>query len=515
MVNTVQVASTSGSKGTVAARYTKLETQREPYLRRAREAATLTIPMLMPPKGNSGSTKFKTPYQSIGARGVNNLGSKLLLSLVPPNTPFFVLTMPDEVLAELGARRGDVEERLSRIERRVLEEINSTPLRVYAFEAFKQLVNSGNVLLYLPDNGGVKLYRLDRYVVKRDPMGNLLEVITREDIHYSAIPEETRKACDIQPKDIDSPSLSLYTRVVLNSLGTHYDVYQELNDIEVPNSRGRYPKEDNPFLALRMIMVDNEDYGRSYVEEYMGDLKSLEGLRKSIVEGSAAMAKLLFMVNPNGTTKKKTIAEAPNTAVVDGNAADVTVLQAEKSGDFRVALETIRDLKESLGHAFLLNTSVQRSGERVTAEEIRFMAKELDDALGGIFAVLSQEFQLPLVRRILKRLQKQGAIPTLPDGAVKPSIVTGMEALGRTQELDKLQAFAGDIQPLGPDTLETWLVVPEYIKRVGANRGIDMNGLVRTQEEVQATQQQNQMMAMAQQVAPKAMDIAAQQSNQG
>jgi hypothetical protein len=303
--------------------------------------------------------------------------------------------------------------------------------------------------------------------------------------------------------------------VKLDSDGKFYDVYQELNGKEVPKSRGQYRRDDLPFLALRMIMVDNEDYGRSYVEEYMGDLKSLEGLSKSIVEGSAAMAKLLFLVNPNGTTKKKTIAEAANTAVVDGNAADVTVLQAGKAGDFRVALDTINGLLERLGYAFLLNTSVQRNGERVTAEEIRYMAKELDDALGGIFAVLSQEFQLPLVRRVMKRLQIQGAIPELPEGAVKPSIVTGMEALGRSQELDNLRLFVQDIVPLGADVLKQYLSVSEFIKRVGANRGIDMLNLVRTEQEVQQIQQQEMMMATAQSVAPKALDIAAQQQQEG
>ena len=31
-------------------------------------------------------------------------------------------------------------------------------------------------------------------------------------------------------------------------------------------------------MPLRMIRVDGENYGRSYAEEYLGDLKSLEGI---------------------------------------------------------------------------------------------------------------------------------------------------------------------------------------------------------------------------------------------
>lgn len=143
------------------------------------------------------------------------------------------------------------------------------------------------------------------------------------------------------------------------------------------------------------------------------------------------------------------------------------------------------------------------------------MAKELEDALGGIYAVQSQEFQLPLVRRVMKRLQTQGAIPELPEDSVKPSIVTGMEALGRAQELDNLRLFIQDIAPIGGDELQDYLDVPEYIKRVGAHRSIDTNGLIRTEQEVQQRQQQRQMMAMAQNVAPQALDIAAQQSQEG
>ena len=59
-----------------------------------------------------------------------------------------------------------------------------------------------------------------------------------------------------------------------------------------------------------MIRVDGEDYGRSYVEEYLGDLVSLEGLTKAIVEGASASAKTLFMVSPNGTTRAKALAES-------------------------------------------------------------------------------------------------------------------------------------------------------------------------------------------------------------
>ena len=130
--------------------------------------------------------------------------------------------------------------------------------------------------------------------------------------------------------------------------------------------------------------MDGNDYGRSFVEELYGDLKSLEALTGAIVEGSAASAKLLFMVRPNGTTKARSIADAPNGAIISGAAEDVTTLQAQKFNDFRVAQETMQTITERLAYSFLLNSSVQRQAERVTAEEVRYMAQEL-----GLLSVVS------------------------------------------------------------------------------------------------------------------------------
>ena len=89
-----------------AQRYEQLVSERETFLDRARECARLTIPTLMPESGHSQSSRFYTPYQGIGARGVNNLAAKLLLSLLPPNSPFFRLTIDDFTLEELTKQEG-------------------------------------------------------------------------------------------------------------------------------------------------------------------------------------------------------------------------------------------------------------------------------------------------------------------------------------------------------------------------------------------------------------------------
>ena len=486
----------------IAKTYENMASDRDSFLSRARSCAELTIPTLMPPEGHTGSTQYVTPYQSVGARGVNNLASKLLMTLLPPNQSFFRLTIDDFDLTELGGdARGKAEEALARIERSATQEVESKAIRVPTFEALKQLIVSGNVLVHMPPKSGMKVFRLDRYVIQRDTMGNILKIIVKESITYDALPKEVLEALMENPEyqvDTNKKECDIYTCV--KRVGKKFEVHQEVHDIIIPSTKGSYTEDKLPWMALRFIAVDGNNYGRSFCEEIVGDLKSLEALTKAIVEGSAASSKLLFMVRPNGTTKLRSIADAPNGGIISGDANDVTTLQANKFNDFRVAQETMQKITERLSFAFLLNSSVQRQAERVTAEEVRYMAQELETALGGIYSVLSQEFQVPLVNLLLGKMQKEGKMPKFPKDTLKPQIVTGLEALGRGQDLNKLSQFLQMLQPLGQEVIQSELNIGDYLDRLGASLGIDTQGLVKSDEQKQQEAQQQQEMMQQQQM---------------
>lgn len=500
-------------------RYSQLSSDRDPYLRRARDAAKLTIPALMPEDGSTASTKFYTPYQSLGARGVNNLSSKLLLALLPPQSSFFRLSIDDYALEELGQQeglRGQVEEALGKIERTALSAIESSTLRSVGFEAFKHLVTCGNVLLVLRDQEDSRMFRMDKYVVHRAPNGTPIEVIIKEPVSPLSLEDDIlallpSDIIDKAKKSATNSTIDLYTVVRLK--GKVYESWQEINNVVVPGSQETYPKDLCPYLPLRFIRVDGEHYGRSYVEEYYGDLRSLEGLEKAILLGSAAAAKVLFLVNPNGTTRVKDVASAESGDVKTGNATDVTVVQTQKASDFSVAKSQANDLQNRLAYAFLLNSAIQRSGERVTAEEIRFMARELEDALGGIYSILAQEFQKPLVGLIMAYLRKKKRIPVLPKGAVKPVIITGMEALGRGQDLARLDEFINGIPATIAPQAAQRLNIGDYLTRRATALGLDQKGLVKSdaqaEQEAQAAQQaQMQQSVLDKGIAPVINGIA-------
>ena len=486
-------------------KWQKLNDKRSSVLERARNCAKVTIPALMPPEGADENTTLHTPFQGLGARGINNLAAKLLLTLLPPNTPFFRLQVDDFTLQEMDAadQRADAEKALNKIERAVMGEVEAQAYRVPVFEAIRLLISTGNSLLYLPDDGGMKVYRLDQYVIKRDPMGNVLEILTKEQIHPIALPDEVREVIisELEESQREEP-LDLFTYIRREEdAKDKWTVSQQCAGHDIPKSEGTYPLDKSPWIPLRWTSLAGEDYGRGLVEEYLGDILTLEALTKAITEGATIAARVIFLVNPNGTTRLKKLAEAANGSVIEGNAEDVSSLQVEKYNDFRIAFEKSQEIKQRLSQAFLLMESVQRDAERVTAEEIRAMAKELEDSLGGVYSVLSQEFQLPLVNRLMSQMTKKKRLPDFPKDTVKPSIITGLEALGRGNDLNKLMLFMQFLEPIGPEAMQ-YLNISDMITRGGTALGLDTNGLVKTQEQVQEEQQAAQEAQMAQQALP-------------
>ena len=505
---------------TAKERYNKLITNREHFLDRAEECSELTIPSLIKPDGFTSSSDLYNPFQSVGARGVNNLASKLLLLLLPPNSPFFRLSIAGEAKKELQENKEmktDIEKSLSVIEKEVSAKIEQLALRVSVFEALKHLIVGGNVLTYLPKKGTMRVYPLSQYVVKRDASGNLLEVIIKEQVSVLSLGKEiaAQVMSDVDYKQDDN--CDIYTHVYKLDDNDFY-VCQEVHGIKIPSSIGKFKKDRLPYQALRMVRVDNEDYGRGYVEEFLGDLKSLEGLSQALVESAAASSKVVFMVRPNAVTRKKDLSLTRNGDIITGSAEDVTVLQAQKQYDLQVVEKSIAKLEERMSYAFLLHTAIQRDAERVTAQEIRYMAEQLETAMGGIYSLLSQEFQLPLVAILMKRMEQSNEIPTLPKGTVQPTIITGIEALGRGNDLQKLREFVaeiGNLAQINPQVVQA-LNPDDLIKRIAIGLGIDTDGLLKSPEqlaqeaEAQAEQaEQQQVMQMAEKaVAPVANNLS-------
>ncbi len=477
--------------------YERMAIDRVPYIDRAEDSAKFTIPALMPPAYTSSTNKHQEklyqPYQSLGARGVNSLSANLLMSLLPPTQSFFRLVIEDSAKAELGDPEvvSEIEASLSTIEQIVQKEIEIKAYRPPIHEALRLLVVTGNALVHIAKDGTMRTFRLDNYVIKRSPNGKPFKIIIKERVHLESLSDDLAQALEAQASS--DKMVDLYTCIQYQHDTKKYLVYQHVEKLPVPGSEVLYKEDELPYIALRFTRVDGEDYGRSFVEEHIGDIRSLEGLSQAILEGSAASAKVLFLVSPNGTTKAKALAQSANGAIVQGSANDVSVLQVQKHADMSVALSTIAEIKERLGKAFMMTADLFRQAERVTATEIQAIIRQVEKTLGGLYSLLSSEFQLPLIKMLLKHLQKRKEIPKLPK-EVHPTIIVGVDAIGRAAELEKLDTLlAGMGQLFGPEALAQYVNVNEYISRRATALGVPVAGLIKTPEELQQEQQQAMM----------------------
>lgn len=506
-------------KGRAQRRYEQLSTDREPFLNRAKDCARLTIPYLIPEDDIGHNETLPSLYQAVGANGVTNLASKLLMTMLPPNEPCFRLRVNNMQLEQEQEEmdktfRTIIDKGLSRMEQAVLADIEEKGDRSVVFEGNQHLIVSGNGLYYDDPENGLRFFPLSRYVVDRDPSGTPMEIIVKETVALDSLDEKTRQdireslAMEEGTEDVEdmggkgesilyreetgtpdsrNRDVDIYTHLTRN--GDTWQVCQEVSGVILEDSKGSYKADSCPWFPVRMYSIAGESYGRSFVELQLGDLTALESLSQALVEGSAISAFAVGLVNPNGITSARAVAEARNGDFIEGNADDVQFLQVQKAADLNVTAQQVQSLSTSLKTSFLMMEGVRRQGERVTAEEIRTIARELEAGLGGVYTLVSQEFQLPFIRSRMAHMTKKKLLPPLPKGVVAPSVVTGFEALGRGNDKQKLIEFLQFVIQTTGEQGAAYLNVSNAIQRLASAMGIPTEGLVKTEEELMQERQ--------------------------
>jgi hypothetical protein len=488
--------------------YKNLETDRDVTYDRAIISSYYTINYLILQRESDKDTKLVDLYQSIGAYGVNNLANKLLLALLPPNKLFFNIELLEEVKKDLDeVQIKELEELLKKLEFTLLKEINNSGIRNIIFNAILNLIVAGNSLLYMNNEGKMRNFTIEEYVIDRDSFGNVLKIITKEIISYDALDEDIKNLVDtnLVKESTDSKQglreYDLYSCIVLNN--GKYDYFQSIGDLVLEDTKKTYKKEESPFIPLRWSVVRNESYGRSHVDLVIGDLKTLEEASEVIVTSAAVMSDIKFFVKPNSGINLKKLND-PNTKIgsfIAGDVNSIGALQVNKNYDLQILREEKQDIERRISKHFLLADGAQRNAERVTAEEIRMLTNELENTLGGVYSTLAEELQLPLVKLFINILEKLKKIPKTPLKFTDIKIKTGIEALGKNSEIVNLNQFFQQISIFGEQAISK-INIDEVISRIGDNLGIDLNNLVKSNEQLQQEQQQIQEQQLIEKLGP-------------
>jgi hypothetical protein len=508
-------------QGTAKARYLELIPRRDPFLKRAREGAALTVPSLMPPEGFSTTSVLPQPFQGLGSRLVVNLASRLMTALFPAGRPFLRLGVSAQALlkAQMDSVPEDLERSMVLTERIITDETERRGWRQPTNTSLEHLIVTGNALEYLQPDNTIRIYRLDQFCVVRDPSGRLIEFVICDaldpnslhgqlrDLHQSSVGYSQQ-----QPSNggVAGKSVDLYTWGRLTDDGRTWEVHQELTEELVPGTAGTYDDSVLPYLPLRWAGVAGEDYGRGKVEEHLPDLRTLDGLTMAMIDGAAMASRNITMIKPSaaaGINLRRKLNKAKNGDYVIGNPEDVQMLTFTNGSGLQITQVEIASLRQELSIAFLLGQSAIRNAERVTTVEVRMVAQELEAALGGVYSMLSHDMMARRVRRLIVQMQAEQELPPWPQGTIEPTILTGMEALGREAQVQNVVAAGQLVASMPPDGQD--YIKWDVLLKKGFN-GLNLSDAVRTEEEAQQVRQQRSQMQAAQDAFPNVANTAAQ-----
>lgn len=493
-------------------RWAELESIKQPFMNRAEKYANWTLPYVFPYAGYTGQIELDNDWDSVGAQAVNHLANKIMLALFAPARPFFRMDADDAAMIELTNKYkvDEVQIKLmfSRAETEAMRRLVKKSGRTALGQLTKQLIITGNGMLHIPEGRKAQAISLRDYCVSRDLYGNVTEILIKEAIAFGKLPQDAQdNMAALGNGRLPTDAVDLFTWVRLQ-LDGQYLVTQYADDQELTNvdTRGVYRKENLPWIPVTWNLTRGCDYGTGHVEDYSGEFHTIDILNQSMVEGAAVAAELKFLVDPNGVADVEELNNAEQGDYVWGKETDVSAMSVDKQADWNMLGAIIAKAESRIGRGFLMNSSVTRDAERVTAEEIRIQAMELETALGGVYSHLAEELQTPVAWNVLAELnldKLQG---------VEPMITTGMDSLSRGSEHEQFMLWMQDLSILNniPEDVRAIMKVDGAMTKMATGRGVKFEDVVKSAEQIQADQQQ----AMAQQKQMMQDEAQAKQQSQ-
>lgn len=498
------------------------DAERTSILTRAEEYAEWTLPSLFP-RGNVKTDKIEmqNAKDSIGAQGTNHLSNRVVDVMYPaPPRTFFRLEVAEKmkqqaamVLAsqtgsmdaakkEVGKALTELEEMLGDTEKEAIKYQDTLMFRPMAIMTAKLLITTGNAMPFHPPNGApVQVYSMRDYIVVRDMSGEVILIMTHDmkafETFHPDVQSQLRafnpNRTSSQQAYVDRTDVHIYTKIVLEDDGK-FHVYQQADEILLDTPDATFPKKKLPWMPLTWNLVRGESYGRGLVEEYSGAFHALNVLTGALQNIAAVMGDIKIFADPASTVDVHEVNKSAPGSYHSGREGDIFVLSLNKLNDAQFIATMVERYEKMISQAFLLSSQAVRQAERVTAEEIRAQAQELETSHGGIYSRLAAQWQGPTALLLLDAIKFDGS-----SIGVLPRVITGMESLSRLGELDAIRMFFSDLQMLQtmPDPVLASLHIPRLMSVLGTARQVDYKKFVKTDAELKADQDA----AMAQQKA--------------
>lgn len=487
-----------------ANRWSTLDGQRRGFITRCEQYAAYTLPKLCLPSGYSqNNQELQHEWQSLGAQATNHLSNKLMLALFAPSRPFFRLAPDSKLLEEMSkidVSESQLSEILSTAERKAIQTLDGMKVRPKLYDAIKHLIVLGNCLMILrPD--GIRILGIKKYCCKRDVEGRVMEILIKEEVLFDELASDVQEVMKLKGYKNNSQQKVCLYKWIKRQPNNDYVMTQSVDGHQLPQEfSGKWPEDQLPYRVLTWDLADESDYGTGLVEDYSGDFAAMSAMSEAQVTAAILASEFRWLLNPGSTLRPEDIQKSASGDVLPGNEGDLALITSQKGNDLALIQAVNSEYVQRIGRGFLLGSAVTRDAERVTAEEIRMQANELESSLGGAYSRLAVDFQEPLAYWLLP---KSGI--DLKGSNIKPVIVTGLDALSRNGDLENLKMFLGDMAAVAtlPEPLQAILRMREIASDMAAGRGLASSKYILSEEEI-ARNQKAQAEAQAAQTAVEA-----------
>lgn len=465
--------------------YSKLDAERESINTRNEQYAGWTLPSLFPSDEEDETVEVQYDYQSLGAQLVNSLANKIVKTLFHPARPFFKVDLTEKQRQEqMSAKGGEaqLDKELAALERKGLKTFNKTNSLTEYVKAAKLAIVTGECLIQSTDYNDKIVHSQRNYVVERDRVGGTVRCIIREKKRISSLPRRLMRIVKAAKQESTPDTIvDLYTGIM--RVGNNFVVWQEIEDIAIGGSAGKYTLETLPFKFMMWDWMKGRTYAIGLVEHLAGDFNSLSRLAAAIDDFTLISTDLKILVNPSGQTDIAGLNKASSGAAVAGKEEDISILKYEVADAANFLQWRYEKLERTLGAQFLMASATTRDAERVTATEIRRDAIELESVHGGIYSRWAIQVQKPEAQAILRGMDDKLA-------QLDVTILTGLDSLSRATELENMRAFFQDLAPLAelPESVLVRTKVEELMAIIGAGHGVDYDKFMRNEEETKIEQ---------------------------
>lgn len=487
------------------------DNKRQGIMYRLERYSSWTVPKLFPRKNRDQDTEPLTHgFQSLGAQAVNHLANKLMMSLFAPSRPFFRLELKrkaKQAAQEQGADLQAMQAMLAKAEQDASLELDKRSIRSRLYDLLKMLIVLGNALMVL-EKDTIRVLNMRHYVVKRTRTGEVYELILREKVHKTQLEPAALAAIVAHPdfKPDDDGMVWEYKWVKLDHKTGKYNEDVWICNCKLPaNFSSTYTADKLPYRAVSWDLAAGDDYGSGLVEDYEADFQSLSMLSEAAVQGAILASEFRWLVNPAGQTSVEDFMASPNGAAIPGMKGDIELINAGVDGVLQTNQAIQSTYINRIGAGFLLQTAVTRQAERVTAQEIRMVAEELEGGLGGGYSRIAADVQVPVAFWVMNLTGRD-----IRGKDLEPVIITGLAALSRTGDRDRLLEFGSNLAnvlALPPQILER-LKLSAWIADLAAAGGLDPNVYVLTEAEYGQMMQQRAQQQLVMQNASQQIDNA-------